>query len=69
MAVCHNPILLLHATFLQSSQSGYNICRRQAVEATLTADPGWLHAVYSGLSLAPCWHNPAQLERGIYCKG
>lgn len=51
MAVVPDPILLLHDTFLQSSESGYNIGPRQAVEETLVACPGHFHAVHSGLSL------------------
>ena len=51
LAVVPDPVLLLHDTFLQSSESGYNIGPRQAVEETLEADPGRFRAVHSGLSL------------------
>ena len=46
-----NPLLLLHDTFLQSSESGYNVGPRHALEETLAAKPGRLHAIHSGLSL------------------
>lgn len=46
-----DPILLLHDTFFQSSQSGYNVGPRQAIEESLAANPGRFHAVHSGLSL------------------
>lgn len=46
-----DPLLLLHDTFLQSSESGYNIGPRQAVKETIAAFPGRFHAVHSGLSL------------------
>jgi len=51
MAVVPDPLLLLHDTFLQSSESGYNIGPHRAVEETLTASPGRFRAVHSGLSL------------------
>lgn len=51
MAVVPDPILLLHDTFHQSLESGYNIGPRRAVEETLAARPGHFHAVHSGLSL------------------
>jgi hypothetical protein len=51
LAVVPDPVLLLHDTFLQSSESGYNVGPRQAVEETLAANPGRFHAVHSGLGL------------------
>ncbi len=51
LAVIPDPVLLLHDTFLQSSESGYNIGPRQAVEESLAAHPGRFQAVHSGLSL------------------
>jgi len=51
MAVVPDPILLLHDTFLQSSEFGYNVGPRQAVEESLAACPDRFHAVHSGLSL------------------
>lgn len=51
LAVVPDPVLLLHDTFLQSPECGYNIGPRQAVEESLAAHPGRFHAVHSGLSL------------------
>jgi hypothetical protein len=51
LAVVPDPVLLLHDTFLQSSESGYNIGPRQAVEESLAACLGRFQAVHSGLSL------------------
>ncbi|KEF41458.1 MAG: hypothetical protein ER33_11375 [Cyanobium sp. CACIAM 14] len=51
LAVVPDPVLLLHDTFLQSSDSGYNTGPRQAVEETLAAHPGRFQAVHLGLSL------------------
>lgn len=51
LAVVPDPILLLHDTFLQSSESRYNVGPRQAVEETLAAGSGRFHAIHSGLSL------------------
>ncbi len=43
--------LLLHDTFYQSSESGYNIGPYQAVQETLEKFPGRFQAIHSGLSL------------------
>lgn len=46
-----DPVLSLHDTFLQSSESGYNIEPRRAVEESLAVCQGRFNAVHSGLSL------------------
>ena len=46
-----DPVLLMHDTFLQSSESGYNIGPRRAVEESLAVFQGRFNAVHSGLSL------------------
>ena len=51
LAAISDPVLLLHDTFLQSPESGYNIGPRQAIEESLAAHPGRFQAVHSGLSL------------------
>lgn len=51
LAVVPDPVLLMHDTFLQSSESGYNVGPRQAVDESLAASPGRFHVVHSGLSL------------------
>lgn len=51
LAVVPDPVLLLHDTFFQSSESGYNVGPRRAVEETLAATPGRFDVVHSGLSL------------------
>jgi cephalosporin hydroxylase len=51
LAAIPYPVLLLHDTFLQSPDSGYNIGPRQAVEESLAAFPGRFQSVHSGLSL------------------
>ena len=51
LEVAPNPILLLHDTFLQSSESGYNIGTWTAIEETLADQPGRFRCIHSGLSL------------------
>ena len=51
LEVVPNPILLLHDTFLQSSESGYNVGPRIAIEETLTDQPGRFRCIHSGFSL------------------
>jgi cephalosporin hydroxylase len=51
LAAVPDPVLLLHDTFFQSADSGYNIGPRQAIEECLRDHPGRFRTVHTGFSL------------------
>jgi len=46
-----DPGILIHDSFYQSDQSGYNVGPHQAIEQVLSVRPNRFHRIYSGLGL------------------